>query len=162
MRKVCVLVALAVAVLGVTGCETSTAARTATPWGSPDAAGSGVAVTKSDVCRRVFTSISGHMTPLGTALGQFVGYRAATDAPDKATAAKAVADEITDLATAITGDTAASADGGVVMAAQTASASLTALAGDATLLSEVETLDDVLDALDKLTVALQPLADACQ
>jgi hypothetical protein len=156
-------VALLGAILGIAGCTVSTGGpSTAAPWSSPAGGQSGAALTKSQACTRVRTSISDQMKPLGAALGQYVGYAAASDSADKSDAADAVAQEVTDLATTITGDTSAASDDGLVKAAEAATASLKTLSTDPGFLADLTTIDDIPAALNKITVAIQPLADACQ
>lgn len=162
MRKMWFAAAAMAVAMGAAGCDTSTSGdkSTVAPWPSPGLAGA--AGAKSDVCTQVRNAITSHMAPLGTALGQYVGYRTSTDGPDQTTAATSVRTQITSIGTAITDATSGAADDPVRTAAQSAAASLKILTDDPAFLSDINTVADLPVAMDKLTAAIQPLANACQ
>jgi hypothetical protein len=158
--RVVALLIVAAASLGA-----GTACTSSTPRGAPWSAAptsTGLSGTKADVCARVRTLISSSMAPLGTALGQYVGYRTATDAPDKSTAADAVNARLTAMSHGITDTSSIATDAALRTAAQTAATGIDALAADPTFLSDVASAGDIAAALDKLAAAVQPLSDACR
>jgi hypothetical protein len=161
------VVVLGVLVAGLAGCHSSPSSVSTSPSAAPSAspAARPVPVVPTvgvhEACTRVQAAISDRLVPLGKAFGQYVGYQAAGDRPDRNKAAAAVRREITGLADAVTDATSAVSDAALRSAASRATAAVTALAADPDYLSDIDDLDDIPPAISKLEAAFKPLTDAC-
>jgi len=101
------------------------------------------------------------MTALGTALGTYVGANAA-DADDAAEDARETATkDLHDLAADLKRLGASAGADSVQGAAMKASDAVTAIANDSDFVSDVMSVADIPKAVDRISTATRPLADAC-
>jgi hypothetical protein len=155
--------------LGLTGCTSPAPVRTAAdvpsiaaaPPAAPGTPTVPTAATKAEVCATIRTEVAAHTRPLGTALGQYVGFRAAADSPDQRAAGNAVKAELAAVADAISSAGATSTDPSLKVITANAASALDGFGHDATLLAVLDQMSEIPAVLARLTAVVQPVADAC-
>ena len=115
----------------------------------------------SAACGHIRSAVATRMTALGTALGTYVGANAA-DADDAAEDARETATkDLHDLAADLKRLGASAGADSVQGAAMKASDAVTAIANDSDFVSDVMSVADIPKAVDRISTATRPLADAC-
>jgi hypothetical protein len=125
---------------------------------SPTADPSGVTAT---VCKQIRSDVASRMSSLGEALGDYLGYQAADDDDAVEDAREAVTAQVKELGAAISRAGRAANDAAIREAASKASAAVDQVAVSSDLFSGLDSLPDIPAAIDKISDAAQPIADAC-
>ncbi len=125
---------------------------------SPAADPSGATAT---VCKQIRSDLANRMSSLGEALGDYLGYRAADDDDAVEDARAAVTAQVKELGADISRVGRAANDAAVRTAASNASAALDRLAVSSGFFTDIDALSDIPAAIDKISDAAQPIADAC-
>lgn len=150
----------AVLVALLAGCATQAASApssTATAV-SPAADPSGATAT---VCKQIRSDLASRMSPLGEALGDYLGYRAADDDDAAEDARAAVTAQVKELGSDIARAGRAANDAAVRTAASAAAAAVDRVAVSKEFFLDIDSLSDIPAAIDKISDAAQPVADAC-
>ena len=102
------------------------------------------------------------MTTLGTAIGKYVGNRAAdTDSDQTEDARDAVSADIEAMATEISRLGGQSTDDSIKDATTKAAQALDKIGDDQDFVTDIKSLSDVPDAIKKLSDAAAPITNAC-
>jgi hypothetical protein len=150
--------AVLVALLTACGTATSTAPAPAIPVGSPTVDPSGAT---DRVCEQIRSDLASRMDSLGEAMGDYLGFRAIDDdAIDDAR--EAVIAQIKALGSAISRAGRAANDEAVRVAAAKAGAAIDRVAASTEFFEDIDSLSDIPAAIDKISDAAQPIADACR
>jgi hypothetical protein len=160
-RAVAIWIALAFALL--VGCDTagSTPPQDA-PSLSSENAPANAPGGKVDICGKIRSEVSGHMTTLGSAIGKYVGYRAAdSDSDQTEDARNAVSADIEAMATAISRLGGDATDDSIKDATSRAASALDKIGDDQDFVTDIKSLSDVPSAIKKLSDAAQPITNAC-
>jgi hypothetical protein len=153
-----VLIAVAVAAAGAgAACSVSPVvpARWSTPAGDPSG-------STTAVCARIRSDLRARMGTIGAAMGKMVGADNADDHDDARTARASITAQLNAMASELSQAGAAADDSAFQAAATQAARSVSALASDSTYVSGIDSLADVPPAINKISVAVQPIADACR
>ena len=156
LRSRVLTVVAVIAVGAVAGCSFSSAPA---QWTAPtvDPAGS-----KTVVCAKIRADLTKRIGNIGSAMGEMIGANTADDDDGAQAAAAGITAELSGIATDITQASAVANDSSLRSAATLAASSVTALAGDNTYVGDIDSLDDIPGAINKISKAAQPIADACR
>jgi hypothetical protein len=113
------------------------------------------------VCKQIRSDLASRMSSLGEALGDYLGYRAADDDDDVADARAAVTAQVKALGSDISRAARSANDVAIRTAAANASAAVDRVAVSSDFFSDLDSLSDIPAAIDKISDAAQPVADAC-
>src|SRR5262245_14752085 len=158
MLRSMVLTAVAMVAVGaVAGCSSS--GSTPARWTAPtvDPAGS-----KAVVCAKIRSDLTKRIDSIGGAMGKLVGANTADDHDSAQAAQASITAQLSGIATDLTQDGAKASDTSLRSAATRAARSMSALAGDDSYVSGIDSLDDIPGAIGKISTATQPIADACR
>jgi hypothetical protein len=133
----------------------STPATVVSPAADPSGA-------TASVCSQIRADLTSRMDSLGDAIGDYLGYRTAGAADSLEEAGEAVTGQVKALAADISRAGEAATDADVRAAASKAAAAIARVAADHDFLSDINSLSDVPAAIDKISDAAQPVADACR
>ena len=156
--KVSATGALLVALLA--GCMTQ-AANAPSPRAtaiSPTADPSGATAS---VCQQIRSDLGSRMSSLGEALGDYLGYRAADEDDAVEDARTAVTAQVKELGAAISRVGRAANDAAIREAASKASTAVDRVAVSSDFFNDIDSLSDIPAAIDKISDAAQPIANAC-
>jgi hypothetical protein len=154
--KVLVTGAALIGLMAACGTAASSAPATVI---SPAADPSGATAT---ACNQLRADLASRMDSLGEAIGDYLGYRAADDDDALQDAGVAVTGQVKALAADISRVGEAATDANVRAAASKAAAAIARVAANHDFLSDIDSLSDVPAAIDKISDAAQPVADACR
>jgi hypothetical protein len=157
--KVLVTGALLAALLGACGTEAANAPAPAGTAVLPSADASGATV---NVCHQIRADLTSRMDSLGEAMGDYLGYRTADDDDDVVEARRAVTVQVKALGSDISRAGRAASDESLRSAAAKASAAVDRVVASSNFLDDIDSLSDIPAAIDKISDAAQPVADACR
>jgi hypothetical protein len=157
--KVFVTGAVLVALLAACGTAAANAPAPAATVVSPAADPNGAT---ANVCKRIRSDLSSRMSSLGETMGDYLGYRAADDDDAMADASQALTAQVKELGSAISRAGRSATDAAFREAASKASAAIDRVAASHDFLDHIDSLSDIPAAIDKISDAAQPVADACR
>jgi hypothetical protein len=157
--KVFLIGAALVALLTACGTQAASSPAPAGTVVSPAADSSGARV---NVCKQIRSDLASHMDSLGEAIGDYLGYKTADDDDDVADARRAVTAQVKALGSDISRAGRAATDEAVRAAAVKASAAIDRVVASSDFFDDIDSLSDIPAAIDKISDAAQPVADACR
>ena len=102
------------------------------------------------------------MDSLGEAIGDYLGYRTADDDDDVVEARRAVTTQVKALGSDISRAGRDASDQTVRAAAAKSSAAVDRVVATSDFFDDIDSLSDIPAAIDKISDAAQPVADACR
>jgi hypothetical protein len=157
--KVFVTGGVLVALMAACGTAAANAPTPTVTGVSPAADPSGAT---ANVCKLIRADLSSRMNSLGEAMGDYLGYRAADDAGAMDDAGQAVTAQVKELGSAISRAGHSATDAAFRAAALKASTAIDRVAASHDFLDDIGSLSDIPAAIDKVSDAAQPVADACR
>jgi hypothetical protein len=112
-------------------------------------------------CKQIRSDLASRMSSLGEAMGDYLGYRAADDDDAVEDARQAVTAQVKELGAAISRVGRATNDAAIREAASKASVAVDQVAVSSDFFSDLDSLSDIPAAIDKISDAAQPIANAC-
>jgi ABC-type phosphate transport system substrate-binding protein len=156
--KVLLTGALLAAVLCACGTAAANAPAPAGTAISPAADASSATVS---VCQQIRSDLASRMDSLGEAMGDYLGYQAADDDKDVVAARRAVTAQVNALGSDISRAGRAATDETLRAAAEKASTAVDRVVASSDFFDDIDSLSDIPAAIDKISDAAQPVADAC-
>jgi len=163
MRAVLLISAAALSAVLASGCDSLRPSPSSTPQGT--AVGSATTDAPPDatdtVCGKIRSTVSTHMSSLGTAMGRYVGYQLADNDDAVEDEQEAIDADIRSMASDISRFGATASDASLRSTAGRVARALDAIAADLDFVTDIDSMSDVPPAIDKLRDTAQPLAEEC-